>query len=122
MLWDVVTKEVVQRIPAHKKDSSSHRGGGKGATVCFWVDVHGDVMVSAGQDGRIRIFKRLLGEGEVGAVNAAAGVAGTETNGAEKTLTNGHAIGEEARGDEVANVNGTEPPIKQEEDVDMAGV
>ncbi|KAI3539814.1 WD domain-containing protein [Colletotrichum abscissum] len=123
VLWDVVTKEVVQRIPAHKKDSSSHRGGGKGGNVCFWVDVHGDVMVSAGQDGRIRIFKRLLGEGEVGAVAAAAAaIAGTETDGAEKTLTNGHAIGEEVGGDEVANVNGTEPPIKQEEDIDMAGV
>ncbi|KAK1691662.1 WD40-repeat-containing domain protein [Colletotrichum godetiae] len=126
VLWDVVTKEVVQRIPTHKKDSSSHRGGGgKGASVCFWVDVHGDVMVSAGQDGRIRIFKRALGDGEVGgaeAVAAAVAADGTETNGAEKALTNGHTNGEEAREEEVAHVNGTEPPIKQEEDVDMAGV
>ncbi|OHE93031.1 WD domain-containing protein [Colletotrichum orchidophilum] len=114
VLWDVVTKEVVQRIPAHKKD---HRGGGKGASVCFWVDVHGDVMVSAGQDGRIRIFKRALGDGEVGTEAAATT---TETNAAD-ALMNGYATSK-AGVEDNANVNGTEPPIKQEEDVDMAGV
>ena len=45
VLWDVRTKEVVQRI----------RGAHDG--VCFWVDVHGDTMVSAGQDGRIKVFR-----------------------------------------------------------------
>ncbi|KAI0896899.1 WD40 repeat-like protein [Annulohypoxylon nitens] len=45
VLWDVKTKEVVQRI------DSAHDG------VCFWVDVHGDTMVSAGKDGRIKVYK-----------------------------------------------------------------
>lgn len=45
VLWDVKTKEVVQRI----------RGAHDG--VCFWVDVHGDTLVSAGQDGKIKIFR-----------------------------------------------------------------
>ena len=46
VLWDVRTKEVVQRI----------RGAHDG--VCFWVDVHGDTLVSAGQDGRIKVFRQ----------------------------------------------------------------
>ncbi|KAH8675712.1 WD40-repeat-containing domain protein [Xylariales sp. PMI_506] len=45
VLWDVRSKEVVQRIPA------AHDG------VCFWVDVCGDTMVSCGQDGRIKVFR-----------------------------------------------------------------
>lgn len=45
VLWDVRTKEIVQRIEkAHE-------------SVVFWVDVHGDTLVSCGQDGKIRIFK-----------------------------------------------------------------
>lgn len=45
VLWDVKTKEVVQRI------DGAHDG------VCFWVDVHDDTMVSAGKDGRIKVYK-----------------------------------------------------------------
>lgn len=45
MLWDVVTKEVVQRI------QKAHDG------VCFWVDVNGSTMVSAGQDKTIRVYR-----------------------------------------------------------------
>lgn len=44
LLWDVRTKEVVQRITA-AHDS-----------VCFWVDIVGDTMVSAGKDGRIIVY------------------------------------------------------------------
>ncbi|KAL2165503.1 hypothetical protein VTH06DRAFT_803 [Thermothelomyces fergusii] len=45
VMWDVKTKEVLQRIKA------AHKG------VCFWVDVHGGTMVSAGQDGSIKVFR-----------------------------------------------------------------
>lgn len=45
VLWDVRTKEIAQRIErAHE-------------SVVFWVDVHGDTLVSCGQDGKIRIFQ-----------------------------------------------------------------
>lgn len=45
VLWDVKSKEIVQRITrAHKE-------------VCFWVDVHGDTMVSAGKDATIKVYK-----------------------------------------------------------------
>ena len=97
VLWDVVTKEVVQRMPAHRQDRD-----GKGS-VCFWVDVHGDNMVSAGQDGSIRIFRRVVANGS----DAAA---------ADAVLTNGHA-----EADKVDEASSTEPPIKQEEDMEMGG-
>jgi COMPASS component SWD3 len=45
VMWDVASKAVVQRI----------EGGHKG--VCFWVDVHGGTMVSAGQDNSIKVFR-----------------------------------------------------------------
>ena len=65
VLWDVKTKEIVQRI------RSAHKG------VCFWVDVNGSTMVSAGQDGMIQVFKDnnalasgwCGGEGRDGKVN-----------------------------------------------------
>ncbi|KAH7328917.1 WD40-repeat-containing domain protein [Stachybotrys elegans] len=44
VLWNVKSKEVMQRVQAHNE-------------VCFWVDVHGEVMVTAGQDGTVRIFR-----------------------------------------------------------------
>ncbi len=44
VLWDVKNKEVVQRIKGH-------------TGVCFWVDVYEDTMASAGQDGKIRVYK-----------------------------------------------------------------
>ncbi|KAL1884296.1 hypothetical protein VTK73DRAFT_3280 [Phialemonium thermophilum] len=48
VLWDVKSKEIVQRI------SQAHKG------VCFWVDVHGDIMVSAGKDGIIKLYRNKI--------------------------------------------------------------
>lgn len=47
VLWDVGTKQIVQRI------TGAHKG------VCFWVDANGRTMVSAGQDGLIRVFRDM---------------------------------------------------------------
>lgn len=58
VVWDVKTKEIIQRI------EGAHDG------VCFWVDVHGDTMVSAGKDGKIKVYRnrrRELVNGEAGA-------------------------------------------------------
>jgi COMPASS component SWD3 len=44
-MWDVGSKTVLQRI------KGAHDG------VCFWVDVNGSTMVSAGQDGLIKVFR-----------------------------------------------------------------
>jgi COMPASS component SWD3 len=44
VMWDVVSKEIIQRIP------KAHDG------VCFSVDIHDNVMVSAGNDGLIRVY------------------------------------------------------------------
>lgn len=57
VLWDAKTKEVVQRI------EGAHDG------VCFWVDVHGDSMVSCGQDGRIVVYKHYGGRDKRRVVN-----------------------------------------------------
>lgn len=48
VLWDVRSKNVLQRIEGHE-------------SVCFWVDVHGDTMVSAGQDCSVRIYRHDRG-------------------------------------------------------------
>jgi COMPASS component SWD3 len=45
VMWDVESKQVIQRI------EGAHKG------VCFSVDVHGGTMVSAGQDGLIKVFR-----------------------------------------------------------------
>ncbi|KAK3309561.1 WD40-repeat-containing domain protein [Chaetomium strumarium] len=45
VMWDVGSKTVLQRI------KGAHEG------VCFWVDVHRGTMVSAGQDGLIKVFR-----------------------------------------------------------------
>jgi COMPASS component SWD3 len=45
VLWDVKSKEIVQRI------EKAHDG------VCFWVDVKDNIMVSCGQDGRIKVLR-----------------------------------------------------------------
>lgn len=82
VLWDVTSKEILQRFPAHP---------GK---VCFWVDVRGDAMVTAGQDGSVRIFRHK----------------GVET-------------AEAAPAPPEVRVNGisNEMPIKVEEDMDVDG-
>jgi COMPASS component SWD3 len=33
--------------------------------VCFWVDVHGETMVTAGQDGSIRVYRHTESSEEV---------------------------------------------------------
>lgn len=50
VLWDVKSKDVIQRVQGHKG-------------VCFWVDVHGDTMVSCGQDNTIRVYRNKNGSG-----------------------------------------------------------
>lgn len=46
VLWDVKSKEVLQQVAGHKG-------------VCFWVDVHKDIMVSAGQDHIIKVYRHV---------------------------------------------------------------
>ena len=59
VLWDVGSKAVVQRI------TGAHAG------VCFWVDVHGETMVSAGQDGLIKVFRHVAKDRRVKRENCA---------------------------------------------------
>ncbi|GAB0136040.1 hypothetical protein EsDP_00004357 [Epichloe bromicola] len=47
VLWDVKNKEILQRVP------TGHRG------VCFWVDVNGETMASAGQDHCVRLYRHV---------------------------------------------------------------
>lgn len=63
VMWDVNTKEVVQRI------EGAHQG------VCFWVDVHGDTgtMVSCGRDGRVVVHKHRYPEVQNGHANGDGG-------------------------------------------------
>lgn len=46
VMWDVVSKTVLQRVEGHKG-------------VCFWVDVHGETMVTAGQDCMVKVYRHL---------------------------------------------------------------
>lgn len=89
VLWDVISKDVLQRVRGHKEG------------VCFWVDVHGETMVSAGQDHSIRVYRHIREE------------EGHDTKVVEDT--NGGL----AHGEEVVNGEFTgELPIRQE-DVNM---
>lgn len=45
VFWDVKSKEVVQRVDGHTDG------------VCFWVDICGDTMASAGQDHTVRVYR-----------------------------------------------------------------
>ncbi|KAG6032468.1 hypothetical protein E4U19_007455 [Claviceps sp. Clav32 group G5] len=47
VLWDVRNKEVLQRV------QTGHQG------VCFWVDVNGETMASAGQDHCVRLYRHV---------------------------------------------------------------
>lgn len=47
VLWDVKSKEILQRVP------TGHGG------VCFWVDVNGETMASAGQDHCVRLYRHV---------------------------------------------------------------
>ena len=68
VMWDVESKQVIQRI------EGAHKG------VCFSVDVHGGSMVSAGQDGLIKVFRHrprgLALKQENGGSNGVNGVNG----------------------------------------------
>lgn len=44
VLWDVKNKKILQQVPAHEG-------------VCFWVDIHGETMVTAGQDHTVRVYR-----------------------------------------------------------------
>lgn len=46
VLWDVKSKSILQRVEGHKG-------------VCFWVDVHGETMVSAGQDHTVNVYRHI---------------------------------------------------------------
>ncbi|KAG5981777.1 hypothetical protein E4U55_002579 [Claviceps digitariae] len=59
VLWDVKNKEILQRVP------TGHRG------VCFWVDVNGETMASAGQDHSVRLYRHV--EGDAGAADGRFG-------------------------------------------------
>ncbi|KAH7035154.1 WD40-repeat-containing domain protein [Microdochium trichocladiopsis] len=88
VLWDVKSKQVIQRI------DRGHDG------VCFWVDVNGDTLVSAGQDCKIRVYQHrrpetLLngaeeGEEEEGQLHGEKHVNGVKQNG-----TGENTIGDE---------------------------
>ncbi|KAL7936085.1 WD40-repeat-containing domain protein [Trichoderma chlorosporum] len=52
ILWDVKNKEVLQRVHGHDG-------------VCFWVDVHGETMATAGQDGSVKVYRHIKQAGEV---------------------------------------------------------
>ncbi|KAK4078534.1 uncharacterized protein Triagg1_2865 [Trichoderma aggressivum f. europaeum] len=52
ILWDVKNKELLQRVHGHEG-------------VCFWVDVHGETMATAGQDGSVRVYRHIKQSGEV---------------------------------------------------------
>lgn len=86
VLWDVISKTVLQRVQGHREG------------VCFWVDVHGETMVSAGQDHTIRVYRHVGGAGKA---------AVEDTNG---MLSNG-ANGEAATNGEFP----AELPIRQED-------
>ena len=44
ILWDVKSKHIIQKIRGHQG-------------VCFWVDIHEDTLVSAGQDTTVRVYR-----------------------------------------------------------------
>lgn len=46
VLWNVKSKEVIQRLEGHEG-------------VCFWVDVNGETMVSAGKDGTVKVYRHV---------------------------------------------------------------
>jgi len=44
VLWDVKSKKILQQVRGHKG-------------VCFWVDIHRDMMATAGQDHTVRVYR-----------------------------------------------------------------
>ncbi|KAM0246729.1 hypothetical protein ACHAP5_004500 [Fusarium lateritium] len=62
VMWDVVSKTVLQRVEGHKG-------------VCFWVDVHGETMVTGGQDNTVKVYRHIR---DIPKVNGDAGKADEE--------------------------------------------
>ncbi|TLD20292.1 hypothetical protein PspLS_08497 [Pyricularia sp. CBS 133598] len=93
ILWDVMSKEVVQKIAAHDG-------------VCFWVDVVGDTMVSAGKDARILVYRNTLNSRRQKTVetNGVDGTNGVETG--DGVVENGgpEVVNEESMGDDAPQV------------------
>ncbi|KAF4335275.1 WD repeat-containing protein [Fusarium beomiforme] len=46
VMWDVVSKTILQRVEGHNG-------------VCFWVDVHGETMVTGGQDNMVKVYRHI---------------------------------------------------------------
>lgn len=78
MLWDVCSKVVVQRLRA------AHDG------VCFWVDVRGDLLVTAGQDGRIKVYRHQGSDSHVNGSHANGVANGHKTPNGNKDSPNHH--------------------------------
>ncbi|CRJ86483.1 hypothetical protein BN1723_000135 [Verticillium longisporum] len=104
VLWDVSSKDVVQRLHAHP------------GLVCFWVDVRRDTMVTAGQDGSLRVFVHAT---ETHDAEATAATEATDalTNGGG--AAHGHAengVKPPLAPAETETSRSAEPPIKVEDD------
>ncbi|KAJ3484927.1 hypothetical protein NLG97_g6935 [Lecanicillium saksenae] len=100
VLWDVISKNVLQRVAGHEDG------------VCFWVDVHGETMVSAGQDHTIRVYRHVGGGG------GGAGAGGKDVGDTNGVGTNGTTNG----GGLLLPANGGEFPVElpiRQEDVEM---
>lgn len=99
VMWDVRTKEIVQRIPR------AHDG------VCFWVDVHSasGTMVTCGYDKRIVVHRHKYPEPEPepedDRARAGRGVNGAYPPGDEDDAA-GQEIGSGAEFDRVNGENG----------------
>lgn len=91
VMWDVKSKQIVQRI-----EGGGRRSGGGHEGVCFWVDVNGDTLVSAGQDGKIRVYRHRR-RIEPTAAPQANGVNGGDHTSQETGTPNGVA----GKGDEI---------------------
>jgi COMPASS component SWD3 len=92
VMWDVKSKEIVQRI------QRAHQG------VCFWVDVHGDVLVSCGHDGFINVFRHRR-EGHDKALN---GVNGGDGHDADHSMNADEQLQRQIEGEST-------PQVKREE-------
>lgn len=123
VMWDVRTKEIVQRIPR------AHNG------VCFWVDVHSatGTMVTCGYDKRIVVHRHKHPEpdpeddsGRAGRSVNGAYPSGGDDEAADQEMVreavfdvvngeNGHAHS----GDDLENGDG-EPGASADEDIPMS--
>lgn len=102
-MWDVKSKQIVQRI------SGAHKG------VCFWVDVNGDIMASAGQDRIINVFKnRLARQGESADGVDEAGAKGVNGYG-EDSVARYEAVADDELQRDIET--GASTPLVKQEDI-----